>query len=152
MTIRNLSKIFHPKSVAIIGASRTAGSVGNTVVKNLIDGEFAGKIYPINPKYDSIEDLPAFGKVADLPEAPDLAVVCIPAASVPSLIHEIGEKGTRGVVIISAGFRETGAFGADLEEQIRTAAAQYDGMRIIGPNCLGVMSSSANLNASFAAN
>ncbi|EAQ80375.1 bifunctional acetate--CoA ligase family protein/GNAT family N-acetyltransferase [Blastopirellula marina] len=151
MAIRNLSKIFHPQSVAVIGASRTLGSVGNTVIKNLLSGGFQGTIYPINPKYDTIEDLPAFGKVADLPETPDLAVICIPAAGVPGLIEEIGAKGTRGVVIISAGFRETGAAGSELEDQILAAAAKFDGLRIIGPNCLGVMSTSVHLNASFAA-
>lgn len=151
MTVRNLDKIFRPRSVAVIGASDSPGKVGYTLLKNLIDQGFAGPIYPINPQRETIQGLAAYPSLDKLPQPVDLAVICTPAPTVPKLIRQCGEQGTRGVVIISAGFREVGAAGKELEEHVRLAAADYPGLRIIGPNCLGVMVPGSKLNASFAA-
>ncbi len=151
MPVRNLDKIFRPQSVAVIGASDQEGKVGHTLLHNLRLGGFRGPIYPINSKRPAVQGLPAFARLADLPSAPDLAVVCTPAATVPGVVKECGDVGTRGVIVISAGFREVGAEGRALEEQIREQAARFDGMRIVGPNCLGVIAPHAGLNASFAA-
>lgn len=150
MPILNLERIFRPERVAVIGASKRETSVGYTVLRNLTDGAFAGDVYAVNPKYESIGKTPCVGSVADLPEPADLAVVCTPAATVPGLVRECGAAGIRGIVILSAGFRETGAEGEQLESAVREARCEFPGMRIIGPNCLGVMSPHAGLNASFA--
>ncbi len=150
MPIRNLDKIFEPKSVAVIGASEKPLAVGHIVLKNLIDGQFAGPIYPVNPKHKSLLDRQAYPNVAALPETPDLAVVCTPAVTVPDVVRQCGEAGIRGMIIISAGFREVGEEGAALEKAILEEAAKFDGLRIIGPNCLGIIAPHSNLNASFA--
>ncbi len=150
MTIRNLDKIFRPKRVAIIGASEKADSVGATVCRNLLEAAFAGTIYPVNPGYTTLFDRPAYAKVADLPETADLAIICTPAATVPGVIRECGRAGILGIIIISAGFREAGEQGLALEAELRKARAEFDGMRIVGPNCLGILAPHAKLNASFA--
>ncbi|HWB14597.1 MAG TPA: bifunctional acetate--CoA ligase family protein/GNAT family N-acetyltransferase [Pirellulales bacterium] len=151
MPVRNLEKIFRPESVAVVGASDQPGKVGHTLLHNLRLGGFRGAIYPINSKRSSVQGMPAFAGLADLPSAPDLAVVCTPAPTVPGVIKECGEMGTRGAIIISAGFREVGAEGRALEDEIRREAARYEGFRIVGPNCLGVIAPHTGLNASFAA-
>ena len=151
MPVRNLDKIFRPRSVAVIGASDQPGKVGHTVLQNLLASGFDGAIHPINSKRPTVQGLPAKTHVGQLDSPPDLAVVCTPAATVPGVVRECGEIGTRGVVITSAGFREVGAEGRALEEQIRSEAARYEGLRIVGPNCLGVIAPHSKLNASFAA-
>lgn len=150
MPIRNLDKIFHPRRIAVVGASQKPLSVGQTVFQNLIQGGFDGEIYPVNPKHDQLNNHVCYSHVADLPKQVDLAVICTPAQTVPELIRQCGEVGIRGIVILSAGFRETGTAGKQLEQQVRETARNYSGMRIIGPNCLGIMSPYARLNASFA--
>ena len=145
----NLDKIFAPKSVAVIGASEREGSVGNMLMRNL--EKFAGNVYPINPKSPTIRGKTAYKTIADLPEIPDLAVICTPAQTVPSLIEQLGEKGNRAVIIITAGFREVGEEGKALEQQVLDIAKRYEGFRIVGPNCLGVLVPETNMNASFAA-
>ncbi len=150
MPIQNLDKIFRPKSVAVVGASGKSKSVGHTVLQNLLDGEFKGDIYPVNPKYKAIGDTPCFASVAELPKTADLAVICTPARTVPEIILQCGESGILGLVILSAGFRETGEDGEHLERAIREQAKKFPGMRIVGPNCLGVMAPHIGLNASFA--
>ncbi|MHB1034309.1 MAG: bifunctional acetate--CoA ligase family protein/GNAT family N-acetyltransferase [Pirellulales bacterium] len=150
MRIRNLNKIFDPRRVAVIGASDTPTSVGYMVLRNLVGSGFRGVVYPVNSNRESVQGIHAYPSVTSLPHPPDLAVVCTPAHTVPSLVRECGEVGTRGMVIISAGFREVGAEGVRLEDQIRQEAAKFDGMRIIGPNCLGIIVPGLNLNASFA--
>ncbi|QDU56757.1 bifunctional acetate--CoA ligase family protein/GNAT family N-acetyltransferase [Aeoliella mucimassa] len=150
MPVRNIDKIFNPKSVAVIGASHKPDSIGHTVVKNMVDVGFEGELYPINPKHESICDRQCYKNVGSLPTTPDLAVICTPAATVPGLVHECGQAGIRGLLILSAGFREMGEEGRKLEDQLRQAASEYDGMRIVGPNCLGIMSPHVKLNASFA--
>lgn len=150
MSVRNLDKVFRPRSVAVIGASHTPQAIGATVMHNLKDGGFTGPVYPVNPKYKRVANSTCYAEVSKLPEVPDLAVVCTPAATVPDVVRQCGEKGIRALIILSAGFRETGAKGEALERAVLEAARRFDGMRIVGPNCLGVMSPHANLNASFA--
>ncbi len=151
MSIRNLDKIFDPHRVAVIGASDTPTSVGYTVLRNLVGSGFRGVVYPVNPKRESVQGIQAYKDIPSLPHAPDLAVICTPARSVPALIEQCGEAGTRGVVIISAGFREIGDEGRKLEELVRQEQRKFDGMRILGPNCLGIIVPGIHLNASFAA-
>lgn len=151
MSIRNLDKIFDPHRVAVIGASDTPSSVGYTVLRNLVGSGFRGVVYPVNPKRESVQGIHAYPDIPSLPHAPDLAVVCTPAPTVPGLVRACGEAGTRGMVVISAGFREIGAEGKKLEQQIREEQAKFDGMRIVGPNCLGIIVPGIHLNASFAA-
>jgi acetyltransferase len=151
MSIRNLDKILLPKRVAVIGASNRVGSVGHTVLRNLITGGFSGVVYPVNPKSESVQGVQAYPDVSSLPKPADLAVICTPAPTVPELVEQCGRAGIRGIVIISAGFRETGREGMNLEKQIARTAKKYDGMRIVGPNSLGVIVPRIGLNASFAA-
>lgn len=151
MSILNLDKIFDPHRVAVIGASDTTTSVGYTVLRNLIGSGFRGVVYPVNPKRESVQGIQAFKDIKSLPYAPDLAVICTPAVTVPGLVRELGEAGTRGLVIISAGFREIGEEGRKLERQVVEEQSKFDGMRILGPNCLGIIVPGIHLNASFAA-
>jgi acetyltransferase len=151
VTIRNLDKIFHPRRVAVVGASEQPGKVGYVVLNNLIGRGFEGVVYPVNIKREAVQGIAAYSTLSALPHAPDLAVICTPAATAPGLIDECGRLGIMGVVITSAGFREVGTEGKQLEEEVRAAARRYPGLRIIGPNCLGVMVPSIRLNASFAA-
>jgi acetyltransferase len=150
MPVRNLNRIFQPQSVAVIGASRKKASVGHTVLTNLVTGGFQGPIYPVHPKYKRIGDRPCFAKVGNIGEPVDLAVICTPAATVPALVRECGAAGILGLVVVSAGFRESGDVGRELEQAILREASAFEGMRIVGPNCLGIMSPHALLNASFA--
>lgn len=150
MTTRNLERIFHPRHVAVIGASDNPTSVGRTVLENLQQAGFAGPIYPVNPKYKKLGELPVVARVADLPATPDLALICTPAETVPDLVRQCGERGISGLIVISAGFRETGAAGAVLQEAVEVQARRFAEMRILGPNCLGVLSPRSRLNASFA--
>ena len=144
-----LNAIFEPKSIAVIGATEKEGSVGRTLLWNLVSNPFGGTVFPINPKRASILGIKAYPDLASLPQAVDLAVIVTPAATVPGLIIECVAAGVKGAIIISAGFKETGARGAALEEQILHQARQGN-LRIIGPNCLGVMSPLTGLNATFA--
>src|SRR5512141_1421376 len=144
-----LDKIFAPKSVAVIGATETVGSVGRTIVWNLISSSFGGTIYPVNPKRASILGIKAYPSLSDVPEVVDLIVVVTPAKSIPGIIKEAVDLGVKSAIIISAGFKETGPEGAELERQILEHARRGN-MRVIGPNCLGVMSPVSGLNATFA--
>ena len=142
-----LDGIMHPKAIAVVGASATPGKIGYTVLDNLIKQGFSGTIYPINPSADEILGLKCYASVLDVPGEIDAAVITIPAKIVPEGIVECGKKGVKGVIIITSGFSEVGK--RDLEEQIVTIAHQY-GMRILGPNIVGVLSNSDKMNASFA--
>lgn len=144
-----LDAIFTPKNVAVIGATETQGTVGRTVLWNLISSPFGGAVFPVNPKRSSILGIKAYPNIASVPEPVDLVVITIPAPAIPNVIKECVDQGVRGAVIISAGFKEIGPSGAELEKQILEHARRND-MRIIGPNCLGVMSPITGLNATFA--
>jgi acetyltransferase len=144
-----LDAIFAPQTVAVIGASETIGSVGRTLLWNLITNPFGGTVFPVNPKRHSVLGIKAYPKISDIPETVDLAVIATPAATVPGIIAECVEAGVKGAIVISAGFKEAGAAGVALEQQI-LAQARRGKIRIIGPNCLGVMSPLTGLNATFA--
>ena len=148
-SVHPLTSVFAPKSVALIGATETPSSVGRTILENLTAQTFGGAVYPVNPKRETVLGVKAYPTIASLPECPDLAVICTPSCSVPGLIGQCVEAGVKGAVIISAGFKETGAPGIALEEEILRLARGK--MRIIGPNCLGVMAPKRGLNATFAA-
>lgn len=151
MSTRNIDAFFAPRSVAVVGASERPGSVGFTLFQNLRTSGFGGPVWPVNGKRDEVQGVPAFRSLASLPSPPELVVVCVPAATVPQVVREAGQTGCRAVLIISAGFREAGAEGRQLEQQVKAAAAEFNGLRIVGPNCLGVIAPHAGLNASFAA-
>lgn len=144
-----LSAIFAPRNVALIGATETVGSVGRTLMWNLISNPFGGAVFPINPKRSNVLGVKAYKTIFDVPEPVDLAVIVTPAVSVPGLIKDCVEMGVKGAIVISAGFKEIGPQGVELEKQIMEHA-RLGGMRIIGPNCLGVMSPISGLNATFA--
>ena len=149
ITRRDLDVFFKPRSVAVIGATDREGHVGRQVLWNLISSPFGGTVFPVNLKKTSVLGIKAYPDVASLPEPAELAVIVTPAETVPGVVQECARSGTRGVVVISAGFRESGARGAELERQI-LAAARPAKMRVIGPNCLGVMCPVSGLNATFA--
>lgn len=144
-----LDIIFSPKSVALIGATEREGSVGRTILWNLMTNSFGGTIFPVNPKRSSVMGIKAYSSIGDIPEPVDLAIVVTPARTVPGLIRECVDAGVKGAIVISAGFKEIGPEGVKLEQEI-LAEARRGQLRIIGPNCLGVMSPTSGLNATFA--
>jgi acetyltransferase len=135
--------------VAVIGATETANSVGRTLLWNLVTSPFGGTVYPVNPKRPSVLGVKAYKSISDIPEQVDLAVIVTPPPSIPGIIRECGENGVRGAIVISAGFKEIGPEGAELERQLLKEAQDAD-IRVIGPNCLGVMSPLSGMNATFA--
>ncbi len=147
----NLDALFAPKSIAVIGASNRQGSVGRAVFTNILLNEYTGTVYPVNPKDHSISGVRSYASVQDLPESVDVAVVVVPPAAVPAVTEECGKKGVKGLIVISAGFKEIGQDGAALERQVASLAQKYS-MRMIGPNCLGTINTDpeVRLNASFA--
>ncbi len=147
---RDLDSIFAPRNVAVIGATENPGSVGRTVLWNLISNPFGGIVFPVNLKRSSVLGIKAYPDIASVPERVDLAVVVTPAPTVPGIIGACVDRGVKGAIVISAGFKEIGERGAELERQI-LEQAQRGRMRIIGPNCLGVMNALTGLNATFAA-
>lgn len=144
-----LDCIFRPRSVAVIGASEREGSVGRTLLWNLIRSPFGGTVFPVNPQRHSVLGIKSYRDIASVPEIVDLVIIATPAASVPQVIRECVAVGVKGAIIISAGFKEIGEQGAALEQEV-LAEARKGGMRIIGPNCLGLMNPLAGLNATFA--
>ncbi|MCL2742427.1 MAG: acetate--CoA ligase family protein [Planctomycetaceae bacterium] len=154
MSASKLSAIFNAKSVAVIGASTKPGTVGNDLLKNLVapkDGKpFLGEVYPINPKADEIFGKPVYKTIGEVPGSVDLAVLCLNAKFILDTIEQCKAKGVQGIVIISAGFKEVGKEGAELEKQV-TAKVREAGIPLVGPNCLGIINPYINLNASFAA-
>ncbi len=151
-TNHQISCFFNPKSIAVIGASATLGKVGYNVLKNIIDSGFSGKIFPINPKADKLKiilNLTAYTSVLKIPEDIDIAIFIIPAKLVNSAAEECGQKGIKGLVVISAGFKEIGGEGITREQELIKIAKKYN-MRVIGPNCLGFIG--INYNGSFASN
>ena len=145
-----LDPFFKPRSVAVIGATETPGSVGRTVLANLVATSFGGVVHPVNPRRDTVLGLKSYPAVGDVPGPVDLAVVVTPAATVPEIIRQCVDAAVPAALIISAGFRETGPAGAELEARVFAEARRGD-MRIVGPNCLGIMNPTSGLNATFAA-
>ncbi|MCC6605303.1 MAG: bifunctional acetate--CoA ligase family protein/GNAT family N-acetyltransferase [Anaerolineae bacterium] len=144
-----LDVIFSPRSVALIGATEREGSVGRTILWNLMTNSFGGTIFPINPTRGSVMGIKSYPSIGEVPEKVDLAIIVTPARTVPGIIRECVEAGVRGAIVISAGFKEIGPEGAKLEQEL-LAEARRGHMRIIGPNCLGVMNPISGLNATFA--
>lgn len=144
-----LDVFFEPESVALIGATENPGSVGRTVLWNLISTPFGGTVYPVNPKRPSVLGIKAYPNIGAVPEEVDLAVITTPAATIPGIIRQCVDAGVRAAVVISAGFKELGKEGQELEDKLLVEARRGN-MRIIGPNCLGVMSPLTGLNATFA--
>ncbi len=144
-----LDAIFAPKNVAVIGATENIGSVGRTILWNLISTPFGGAVFPVNPKRNSVLGIKAYPSIAEVPEVVDLAVVVTPAPSIPPIIQDCVDVGVKGAIVISAGFKEIGPQGSELEHQI-LEAIRPNKMRVIGPNCLGVMNPVSGLNATFA--
>ncbi|NTV63444.1 MAG: CoA-binding protein [Oscillochloris sp.] len=145
-----LETIFSPKSVAVVGASPNPSRLGHVVLKNIIDNDYQGTVYPIHPSATTVLGLSAYPSISDLPQVPDLTVIVIPPQHVLPVVDECGRKGVRGLVVITAGFKEVGGEGKELERQLLAKVREY-GMRMIGPNCLGVIDTVSNLNISFAA-
>jgi acetyltransferase len=145
----SLDPLFHPQSVAVFGASATPGSVGNILMRNLLENPFGGVVYPINPKRRAVQGVYCYPNLDALPEKVELAVIATPAATVPNLVRTCVDRDVPAAIIISAGFAELGAEGRKLEDEIRGIA--HGKMRIVGPNCLGIIHPPSNLNASFAA-
>ncbi|MGQ9515130.1 MAG: bifunctional acetate--CoA ligase family protein/GNAT family N-acetyltransferase [Thermoproteota archaeon] len=143
----DISKLFNPKTIALIGASEEEGSVGQTLMKNLLSGK-GRSIFPVNPNRASVMGVKCYPTIKDVPEPVDLAVIAVPAKIVPDIVEQCGEAKVNGLIIISAGFKEIGEEGRKLEEKIRSIRSKY-GMRIIGPNCLGVIRPAIGLNATF---
>jgi len=144
--VKNLRYIFEPKSIAIIGASGTPTKVGAVVVKNLIEGNFDGDIYPINPKYDSLSGLRCYPSVLEVRKKIDCAIIATPAHAVPGILDECGRKGIMGVVVLSGGFSEVG--NVELEKQLKETADKYR-MAVIGPNCLGILNPYERVDSIF---
>ncbi|MCC7203203.1 MAG: bifunctional acetate--CoA ligase family protein/GNAT family N-acetyltransferase [Nitrospirae bacterium] len=142
-----VKKLFSPDTVAVIGATERDGSVGRTVLENLVRSP-GRRVFPVNPKRKEVLGIECFASVSDIPVIVDLAVIVTPASTVPAIVEECGKAGIEGVIIISAGFRESGEEGRGLEDEIRKIRRRY-GMRIVGPNCLGVIRPHIDLNASF---
>ncbi len=138
-----------PRSVALVGASEREGALGRFVLQNLVNGGFKGEIYPVNPKYQQLLGLTCYPKLAELPQPPDLVVVVTPARTVPDLIDEAAAAGARAALVLSAGFAEVGAAGKQLHYEA-LARARAHGLRMLGPNCLGIMRPDIGLNATFA--
>ena len=144
-----LEFVFNPKSVAIIGASDKPGKIGFILVNNLLKDGYRGKIFPVNPKHETLLGLKCYPSIKDIKEEVDLAVIAIPAKFVPGVVKDCGEAGVKAVVVISAGFKEVGHEGAKLEKELVDTAKNY-GIKLVGPNCLGVINTALNLNATFA--
>ena len=150
MSVRNLEKMFRPRSIAVLGASARPKSVGAALISNLMSGGFDGPIMPVNPKANSLHGVMTYKDVASLPMTPDLAVIATPPDTIPELIDELGRRGTRAAVILTAGFAEGEAAAGKVRALQMLAAARPHLMRIVGPNCLGIAVPGIGLNATFA--
>ncbi len=146
-----LDSLLRPKSIAVVGASRRAGSIGNGMLRHLVESGFTGPVYPVNPTADSVNSVPAYPSIKALPAVPDLAVIIVPKELVTRVVRECVETGVKGLVVITAGFREVGGEGVELERDL-LALVRENGLRMVGPNCMGVMNTSpgVSMNATFA--
>jgi acetyltransferase len=146
---RNVRSALTPRSVAVVGASERAGALGHDVLANVLAGGFRGQVYAVNPKRATVAGQRCYASLRELPAVPDLAIVVTPAAAVPGVVEDAGQRGVPCVLVLSAGFAEIGAEGIKLQERMTACARSY-GIRLIGPNCLGLMRPSIGLNATFA--
>jgi acetate---CoA ligase (ADP-forming) len=151
MGARSLDPLFAPRSIAVVGASRRPGTVGYEIIHNLLAEGFSGAVYPVNPHATSVHSVPAYASVSEVPGDIDLAIITVPKEGALAVAEECGRRGVRALVVITAGFKEVGAAGAQREEELLAIAHRY-GMRMVGPNCLGVVSTAADvrMNATFA--
>lgn len=149
-TAGKLSSIFYPKTMAIIGASRQQGSVGQALLANIIDSRFQGIVYPVNPQAKGILGIKCYARVMDIPDKLDLAVVIVPSRFVPGILEECGKKKIKGAIVISAGFKEIGGEGIELEKKVQKIIQKYN-ISLVGPNCLGIMNTDlkSSMNATF---
>jgi len=149
-TVESIKAILYPRSIAIIGASRIPGTVGYSLVRCLIQSGFTGAIYPVNPNAEVVQSIKAYPTVLAIPGDVDLAIIAVPAKLVPRVTEECGQKGVKSLIVISDGFRESGPEGAALERELRDIALSY-GMRVVGPNCMGVINTDPDvrMNATF---
>ena len=145
-----MERLFAPRSVAVVGASANLNAIGGQPIKYLLKHGFAGQIYPVNPKYDEIAGLPCFSDIASLPEVPDVVVIAVAARFVTGLIEEAGRKGIPFAIVFSSGFAETGKDGRVVQEKL-CALAEEAGMKLIGPNCQGLMNITDGINIGFGA-
>ena len=148
MIERNLTQLFNPRSIAILGASRDEKKIGHIVLKNIVNSGYRGKIYPVNPNAANLEGMTCYADYKDLPEIPDLAILSIPAEMAVTLLEPIAKKGTKNILIFSSGFKEIGKKGVYLENNLRLEAQKHN-LNLLGPNCLGFVNTSINLNATF---
>ncbi len=148
---KNIESIMSPRSIAVVGATNRPGSVGHAVFRNILNAGFEGVLYPVNLKAKSVQSVKAYPALMDIPDEVDLAVIIVPAETVCSVMGEAGKKGVKGAIVISAGFREIGGRGVELENCLKEAVRKYD-IRLVGPNCLGVINNNqkVRMNASFA--
>lgn len=146
-----MKALFEPESIAVVGAAREREKLGNIILRNLISSKFQGRLYPVNPRADEVLGMKCYHSISDIPDKVDLIVVVVPNRIVPSVIEEAGEFGVKAAIIISAGFKEIGLEGAELEHRVGELAKGY-GMRVLGPNCLGLINRHHNMNATFTRN
>ncbi len=148
---KDIEFIMNPRSIAVVGATNRSGSVGLAVFRNILSAGFEGVLYPVNPKAKSVQSVKAYPKLVDIPDEVDLAVIIVPAEIVSSILEEAGQKQVKGAIVITAGFKEVGGHGVELENRLKEVIAKY-GIRLVGPNCLGVINNNKNIrmNASFA--
>jgi len=147
---KNLNAIFRPRTIALIGASNKRQKLSNVILRAIMDGDFTGRLYPVNPKADVIYCLPVYPSVTAIPDEVDLAIIVVPRLLVPGVLEECAQKGVKGVVVITAGFKEIGAEGAELEQKILKIVRRHN-IRMVGPNCMGVINteSDVRMNATF---
>jgi acetyl coenzyme A synthetase (ADP forming)-like protein len=145
---KDLSQLLSPKSIAIVGASRSPEKVGAIVLRNVLSSKFPGKVYAVNPNVQELDGVQSFPDVNSLPEIPDLAIIAIPAIKVSEILNQIGEKGIKNVVVFSSGFKEIGEVGEKLEKELLDMAAKYK-INVLGPNCLGFVNNRVPINATF---
>ncbi|MBN1825223.1 MAG: bifunctional acetate--CoA ligase family protein/GNAT family N-acetyltransferase [Candidatus Eisenbacteria bacterium] len=150
MNVHKLDPIFRPKRIAVVGVTENPMSVGGTVLRNLVGTGFRGVVYPVSAGAEAVQGIPCYPDLDALPKTPDLALIAAPAEQAPEWVRRAGERGVRGVIVLSAGFGEAGPEGKALEEELRLAAAAFPEMRMIGPNCLGIIVPELSLNATFA--
>jgi len=146
-----MKALFEPQSIAVIGAAREEGKLGNIILRNLVNSGFTGSLYPVNPKADEILGMKCYRSIMDIPGPVELAVIVVPSRIVPPVLEEAGKKEVKASIIITAGFKEVGKEGAELERKVGDIARRY-GMRVLGPNCLGLINTHHNMNATFTRN